>query len=315
MKFKKNCLKTVAAMGLALTMAFSQLPLSEAVSSIDYIKGKDRYLTAGLIAGRQSYSTAILVNSSNSLADGLSASGLAGVVKAPILLTKRDSLPRETELRLGATNKVYIIGSTGSVGQKIEDDLKRGGMNVIRIGGKDRYETSNNVANEILRVKGAIGKAFIANGKIGEADAMSISSVAARDGEPIILVSQNNISFDGRRIVSEAKKVYAIGGKSAISDDLMNQTSAERLGGKDRFQTNEFIIKYFYSNPKSLFITDGYKLVDALTGGPLSAYEGRPIVLVSDRNPNKNIVKGATKITAIGGVSERAKNNVIKASN
>ena len=45
------------------------------------------------------YDTAILVNGDKSLSDGLSASSLAGKEKAPILLVKQNTIPKETLTR------------------------------------------------------------------------------------------------------------------------------------------------------------------------------------------------------------------------
>lgn len=50
---------------------------------------KNKYEIAGKIADKNAYKTAILINTSNSIADGLSASGLAGALNAPILLTEK----------------------------------------------------------------------------------------------------------------------------------------------------------------------------------------------------------------------------------
>jgi putative cell wall-binding protein len=75
-------------------------PTSNPLGSIGKIKGVDRYEAAALIADKQNYSTAILVNSDKILADGLNASGLAGAVDAPILLTKQQELPEQTFKRL-----------------------------------------------------------------------------------------------------------------------------------------------------------------------------------------------------------------------
>ncbi len=41
-----------------------------------------------------------MVNMDNSIADGLSASGLAGAVDAPILLAQKNKIPNETKQRL-----------------------------------------------------------------------------------------------------------------------------------------------------------------------------------------------------------------------
>ncbi|WP_315166500.1 cell wall-binding repeat-containing protein [Metaclostridioides mangenotii] len=74
------------------------------------IQGATTYETAALIADKQTYKTAIVVNLDNSIADGLSASGLSGATNSPILLTKKDSIPDVTMYSLSKVNKVYIIG-------------------------------------------------------------------------------------------------------------------------------------------------------------------------------------------------------------
>ena len=70
------------------------------------------------------------------LADGLSASGLAGVLNAPILLVHKDSIPNETQLRIDIAKRIYIIGSEGSISRGLEDRLRdqsMGGFSVKRL--------------------------------------------------------------------------------------------------------------------------------------------------------------------------------------
>jgi len=92
MKVKQKLL----ALGLSFSIVIAAMPIVNALSSVDTIQGIDRYETAALIADKQEYTTAILVNSDKSLADGLSASGLAGVTDSPILLTQKDKIPNIT---------------------------------------------------------------------------------------------------------------------------------------------------------------------------------------------------------------------------
>ena len=75
------------------------------------IIGSDRYDTAAKVADELgSYDTAVLVNATSTMSDGLAASGLAGREDAAILLTKKDSIPKVTMDRLKKVKKVYIIG-------------------------------------------------------------------------------------------------------------------------------------------------------------------------------------------------------------
>ncbi|OJT85822.1 hypothetical protein BM533_15820 [Clostridioides difficile] len=85
MKFYKRIL----TLTLSISFVFANIQLVDAISSVEKIQGKNKYEIAGKIADKNAYKTAILINTSNSIADGLSASGLAGALNAPILLTEK----------------------------------------------------------------------------------------------------------------------------------------------------------------------------------------------------------------------------------
>ncbi|EKX90025.1 MAG: cell wall-binding repeat-containing protein [Peptostreptococcus sp.] len=284
------------------------------------IAGIDRYATASGIAGNFGpYENVILVNADNNmLADGLSASGLAGVLNAPILLVHKDSIPNETQLRIDIAKRIYIIGSEGSISRGLEDRLRdqsMGGFSVKRIGGVNRYETSYNVAREILSIKNSVGKVFVANGRLGEADAMSASAIAARDGEPILLTNGNNMDSKSMSIVLRTNNIYAVGGSNVISQSLVSSLNARRISGKNRYYTNSLLINQFYQNSNgSYYLSDGYKLVDALTGGPLAGKNNAPIFLVGPNN-NKSILRGASELVSLGGINRSVIKQCINAAN
>ncbi|MBO3446272.1 cell wall-binding repeat-containing protein [Clostridium sp. CCUG 7971] len=260
---------------------------------IDEIKGSNRYETAGLIADHQNYNTAILVNADNTVADGLSASGLAGATNAPILLTKTDSIPNDTMSRLKGVNKVYIIGSTSAVSKAVEDKLKSDSIQVVRLGGIDRLKTSYEVANEIKKIKN-IDKVFLVNGYKGEADAMSVSSVASRDGVPIILTNGKDLTYNTNNVQN-----YVIGSTSVMDQSIVNKTKATRLGGLDRYSTNQAVVEKFYKGTNEFYISKGDILVDALTVSPLA--KNYPVILAK-KGSDKSAVKNATKLIQLGGM-------------
>lgn len=255
------------------------------------IKGSNRYETAGKISDRQTFSTVILVNGDNSLADGLSASGLSGVLNAPILLTHKDIIPSETLSRLSNVKKAYIIGGENAISSKVESQIKNKGISIKRLKGNDRLKTSYAVAKEISEIK-PVSEIYLANGYKGEADAMSIGSVANKKGQPIILTNGKEIPFD-----TSKTKNYVIGGSGVMSNNLANKTHATRLHGKDRFETNKKVNNYFYPNANEFILTKGWNLVDALTSSSL----GKPIVLV-EKGTDKSILKGASSLIRVGGI-------------
>lgn len=299
-----NFKKTMSVCMVSTILAGSIVPISAAEKEV--IQGKNMYETAGLIADKQNYNSAILVNLDNSIADGLSASGLSGATNAPILLTKKDSIPEETSKRLKNVDKVYIIGLEAAVSKKVEDSLKRKGISVERLGGSNRNQTSYSVAKRIGKIKN-IDSVAITNGTKGEADSISIASTAARDAMPVILTNGKNIDID-----LKGKKVYAIGGISVISDSLVKSTNAERLGGANRYKTNEIILNKFYPYANEYYVADGYDLKNALVGSTLA--KDAPLMLVS-KGSDKSVFKGASKISKIGTLSSSIYEDCLRRAN
>ena len=285
MSFNKKCL-SIALITVLIGASFTGVKASEK----DSIIGSNRYETAAKVADRMgNYNTAILVNSDNSLADGLSASSLAGKEKAPILLVKKDSIPKETIKRLNKVDKVYIVGGNAVISESVEARLL--GKTVYRIEGKDRVDTSKKVANLL----GGYNKAFVVNGFTGEADAMSIAPVAARDNAPILLTKGKNSNHEFKSGV----KYYVVGGSRAVSNSVAGRYDAERIAGSDRYKTNRAVVNKFYSKSKKLYYTKGDILVDALTVSPLAKNNG--VVLVSKKSDN-SILKNKDVIQ-VGGMN------------
>lgn len=286
--------KKLLSLGLVITMLIISFPKqSYALNSVDEIEVSTIYETAGLIADKQSYDTAILVNLNDSIADGLSASGLSGTLNAPLLLSENSSIPNETMKRLSKVKTVYLIGGIKSISKSVENTLMSKGFNVKRIDGDDRIKTSYNVAKEI-NSKQKVNTVMLTNAYKGEPDAISIASVAARDKAAIILTDGKSIPFSTNEV-----KSYAIGGTSTMNDTLVKNTNSTRLGGSDRFDTNKKIINQFYNGIKEFYIAGSRNLTNALLASSLKS----PVVLV-DNNSNKSILKNATKITTVGDITE-----------
>lgn len=257
------------------------------------IVGKNRYETAAKIAdelvkNNVSYNSVILVNSDKSMADGLSAASLSGKKNAPILLVKKDSIPAEAMAKIEKAKNVYIIGGEGAISKKVENQLK--GKNITRISGKDRYETSAKIANML----GGYKMAFIVNGAKGEADAMSVSSVAAKYGAPILLTNGKTSTHPVKAGVS----YFVIGGRGVVSNQLADKYNADRIAGVDRYSTNRKVIDEFYYDSKKVYFAKGDTLVDALTASLLSKDNG--MVLVS-KNANHKKLEGKEAVQ-VGGM-------------
>ena len=297
MKFKEKASSIAIA---SILMATSIVPVN-ALTKFEIV-GENRYETAAKVADEMgSYSKAILVNGT-SIADGLSASGLAGKENAPILLVKKDSIPKETLQRLYKVKKVYIIGKENAVSSRVENSLNQSGISVKRLGGDDRIGTSLEVSREM----GSYSKAFLVNGMKGEADAMSVASVAAREKAPIILTNgKDRPTYDRTGV-----KYYVVGGTAVMSDSLAKSFKAERLSGDNRYATNKVVVEKFYPNTDKLYFAKGDSLIDALAVSPLAKTNGLALV---NENSDKTVFYGKDNLVQVGGMSPSTVNKVFDA--
>jgi putative cell wall-binding protein len=208
------------------------------------------------------------------------------------------------------------------VSDNVVSQLKSMNVNVDRISGETRYETSLELAKNL----GDISEIAVVNGATGLPDVVSIAPIASNKNMPIVLSSPNEgIKASDNFIKSKnIKTSYVIGKEGAVSNEVENKLpNVKRLGGENRSETNAVILKTFYTNEElnNIFVAkDGMKnqsdLIDALSVGVLAAKENFPIVIVRNHLDNTQesalSSKNTKKITQVGGnVSEDAFNKLV----
>ena len=224
-------LKKSMSMLIAISMLVSNVPIvmakeeavkipSRSIYTHKEIIGKDRYETGRkVLEESKRYKNIIVVNGSEEkLVDGLCASGLVEKLNATILPINPKKVDKKSMEYINKAEKVYIIGENQAIPYSFEKSINKK-VKVVRIGGKDRYETSEKIAKYI----GSYDKAYLVNGAIGHPDAMSISSVAAKEKSPIILTKKDSSKADKKNGV----EYTAIGGTSVISNSLVSKYSAK----------------------------------------------------------------------------------------
>ncbi|WP_270940552.1 cell wall-binding repeat-containing protein [Romboutsia lituseburensis] len=276
--------------------------------------GSSRYETAVKISESEfkKADNVIIVNSQGD-ADALAATPFAKLKDAPILLTGSKTLDANTKAeitRLGAKN-AYIIGGDTRVEESVSKELKAMNLNVERISGKDRYETALQVAKKL----GDVSEVAVVNGQKGLADAVSVAPVAASKNMPILFSSPTEGTKISDSYIKDEKvtKSYVIGQEASISQDVAAKLpNAERIGGKDRNETNAMVIEKFYTNEElnNIYVAkNGIKnstdLVDALAVGAVAAKVDAPVVIGSDNLNEKQVQVLSTKktkmLTQVGG--------------
>ena len=314
----------------------------DAKAQVEVLAGDNRYETAVKVAKENASikdvatnGNIVLVNG-NSLVDGLAAAPLAASVinldndgnwwgdndkVAPILLTESDSIPKATKdyirelikyQTVGNLDKVtvYLVGGESVISKSLENELKDLGLRIVRAGGKDREATSLEVAKLMEKENGEYFENAFLVGANGEADAMSIASVAAKKRQPIIVESPKGVSEDTIEFLhgyksSLEKSATIIGGESVVSKATEETLKAEkiavdRIAGSNRQNTNAEIINRFApSGLKQIVISkDGVakksELIDALTATSLAVKDNAPIVLGTNKL-NENQINAIEK--------------------
>lgn len=304
---KRKLSKSLLTLLIATIFSFSIIPVKavNAEQKINRLYGKTRYETTKAISSEfHSADVAVLVTGLN-YPDALSATPLAKKYNGPILLTEKTNLNSNAlnELKRLGVKKVFIVGGTGVINENVQQQVISNGIEVERIEGKNRYETSAKVAEIIGMDKGI----FVATGE-GFADALGIGPIAANLQIPIVLTPKNNVSESTKNLLKKynVSKSYVVGGTGVVSEEVSKQLpNSERIQGKDRYDTNKKLIEKFSSklDTSNVYVATGTNFPDALAGGALAALNNNPIVLTA-LNPTSetmNSLEKSSNITILGG--------------
>lgn len=227
--------------------------------------------------------------------DALGGSALASAVEGPILLCETDYMPkpvRDEIIRL-APSEVILLGLEGALAADIEFELEAMGIEFItRLGGEDRYETAQMVADEALWRTDWDGTVLVATGR-GFADALAASPLAAGRGWPIYLADPKAEPDELTMVLSEigATNAIVLGGEAAVSDRQFTSLStalpdgAVRLAGGSRYSTAVEIATYGVSAAglswDGLGLAVGTDFPDGLSGGGFCGVNQRVLLLTN----------------------------------
>ncbi len=232
--------------------------------------------------------------------DALAASGLAGLYKAPVLITERDKLTAETKAEIDRLrpSRILVMGGelvvTPRCFQQIQALCPQG---TTRVWGGDAQAT----AVKIYEAGSSMGwgdTAILATSD-GYWDALSIAPYAYAHHAPIFLTASNENSV--YRVPSQQtldaireggfRRVIIVGGELAVfstvegSLRMYGASEVKRLAGGGALDTSVKIARWEVESEGmnidhlSVATSNGYW--DALTGAALAGRQGSALVLVS----------------------------------
>ena len=271
--------------------------------SVTRISGSDRYDTSFKIQEfltKDEFSYYAVFASGEGFSDALSAGILAGEFEAPLILVRKDSIPKVISDNYSRITfgRSFLVGGTNSVSKKVEDEIHKNISVTIRLAGKNRLDTALSIYGPILekRKELVLGDAFSSYNGYVYADALTampyMYQLNKHDMGPLPL-----LPYAGE----DASIVF--GGYNSVPK-LVGEKS--RIYGADRYKTAVEISKAFKSNLNkdidTIVLASGEDYPDALCAGPLASSKNAAILLTNSKTLNvdtREYIKANTNIKNI----------------
>ena len=251
------------------------------------LSGATRYDTMERIVGAGGWRSGgtVIVASGGNYPDALAASGLAGVLDAPIVLTDGNTLSVQASARLTslAPSRIIVAGGRAAVSDGVVTALRGICPDVERVAGETRVDTSL----ELYRKGSGWGSTAILATSGNFADALSVSSYAYAAKAPVFLVDPGTgLTRAQKAALGTFGQVLVVGGENAVpSRHVAGLPGVTRLSGATRYETSERIAEWTTGHGLGMdgvVYATGANFPDALAAGPLAGRAGAVTLLVAD---------------------------------
>ncbi len=316
--------KKILSLMLALTFVFSTLlPATSLANTKDLnvsrISGSGRYETA-VEASKATFdkSKYAVVASGEKFADALVGGTLAVQIEAPILLVGKNSIPSvvSSEIKRLGAEKVYLLGGTGTVSNTVENQIKNLGVDVERLAGKDREETSDKIMDAKLSF--TTGESRITGITLIDgynfADSLSAAPLIGRMSsmEYGIMLLYPYTAVD---LNKEEVPPMIIGGYNSVPK---LKKEGDRFAGSDRYETAVKVADAhktkLMKDIDTVVLVDGTEFPDALSSAPVASMNNGAILLTHPTNFSKatkdyiNNNDNIKNVIIVGGENSVSKN-------
>lgn len=254
------------------------------------VTGQDP-VSAAVSVARESHgggAPTVIIAGTQALADGVVATGLAGALRAPILLNDPELLSPEVRdvVRELDVERAILIGGTSALGEAVATTLQGElAIEVVRIAGTSRFDTAGLVADlfaqsaEPARVRG-LRTALIVPAEDVPAG-LEAGSLAAAIGTPLpVLISQEGVLPDPTvRAIQRLgiEQLLVVGGVSGFAGPVRDIVGVNGAA-------NEAIAIRDFQPPRVVMIPPGDE-GRALIAGPLAGRESGVILTADTAEP------------------------------
>jgi hypothetical protein len=257
--------------------------------TVTRLGGSDRYTTARTVSQAQWHNgaaDAVILARGDKAPDALAGVPLAAHLHGPLLLTDPKALDGATRAEIdrvlgGPASKktIDILGGADAVSPTIEQELRKAGYTVNRIGGTDRFSTALDVAKAF----GPATEAIVATG-LDFPDALTAGPLGTVRNAPIVLSDGTSLDAATAAFVKGHQTIDAVGGQAvkAVAAAAPGKTVHD-LAGTDRFSTAQAVAAAVVATtghtPAGVGVAYAFNFPDALTGGAYAANAGQPLLL------------------------------------
>ncbi|MEU4566500.1 cell wall-binding repeat-containing protein [Micromonospora sp. NPDC023956] len=267
------------------------------------LSGTDRFATA-LAVSRSHWRTlgsptdqrrganAVVLSRSDTYADALGGAVLAAEKEGPLLLTPPAELAASTRAEIQRVltpghSTVYLLGSSGALSTRVEDQVRAMGYYVQRLAGKDRFETSLAIAKAIDPMPDMV---FLATG-MNYPDALAAGAAAGAQNEvdsdysAVVLLTRDEVIPPTTKafldtLPRDLRRIFGIGQQAAMAAySYGTDSSVWGVWGADRYETARDVAVEFFEGQTYTGFATGTDWPDALTGGALMGVLGGPLML------------------------------------
>lgn len=228
-------------------------------------------------------------------------------------------------LKLQAPNAAQTVSADAVVGGGAAETMPV--ANVLdysgRSGGSDRYATAATVFNDGF---GNRNDVVLSGGQLFP-DALSANYLAGKLGTGTLLTKPTQLPAVTREALfsHNIRTVYITGGAGAVSESVANEIrslhvnnnpnnafiSVVRLGGKDRYATNQIVNEFNFQTSNTVLLAAGTGFADALALGPIAYSSHYPLILtkggtlgtteqtqLNDFSPTNVVIAGGTGVVS-----------------
>ena len=229
--------------------------------------------------------------------DALSASGVAGLLDAPVLTTKTTELSDATKKALKElkVKKVVVAGGEQAISKATEKQIAALGIDVERVAGNTASGTAVQMYRFGLTHGGWSDTCAVATANTFQ-DALSIAPYAYSKHVPV-LIAQDGKRNTGRTLTKTAQAVtknfsrtLVLGGVAAVAESVDKTVpGAKRLKGRTAYGTSAAVATFCLGEGMSAShagVATGKSYYDALSGAALCGKKGSVLVLADANKTN-----------------------------